>query len=200
MDALIGVFAGLALSAAVGFRVFVPLLFTGAAARLGYLELTRDMTWLASDAALVALATATLLEVSAYYVPWLDNLLDAIAAPAAVGAGVITWAAVTPELSPLLRWTLAIVAGGGAAGLVQSGTTLLRLHSSTLTAGLGNPVVATGELAGSVSLSVLAVLAPLLAAMLVVLLLVGLGGFYRRATRRRNAPRTRSRKGPPARG
>jgi len=187
VDALIGFFVGLALSAAVGFRVFVPLLLTGSAARLGYLELTTDMAWLASDAALVALATATVLEVSAYYVPWLDNLLDTVATPTAVVAGVIAWAAVTPELSPLLRWTLAVVAGGGAAGIVQSGTTLLRLHSSAFTAGLGNPVVATGELAGSVSLSVLAVLAPVLAAVLVLLVLVALGGLYRRATSRRNA-------------
>ena len=187
MDALIGFFVGLALSAAVGFRVFVPLLLTGSAARLGYLELTTDMAWLASDAALVALATATVLEVSAYYVPWLDNLLDTVATPTAVVAGVIAWAAVTPELSPLLRWTLAVVAGGGAAGLVQSGTALLRLHSTAFTAGLGNPVVATGELAGSVSLSVLAVLAPVLAAVLVLLVLVALGGLYRRATSRRNA-------------
>ena len=187
MDALIGFFVGLALSAAVGFRVFVPLLLTGSAARLGYLELTTDMAWLASDAALVALATATVLEVSAYYVPWLDNLLDTVATPTAVVAGVIAWAAVTPELSPLLRWTLAVIAGGGAAGLVQSGTALLRLHSTAFTAGLGNPVVATGELAGSVSLSVLAVLAPFLAAVLVLLVLVALGGLYRRATSRRNA-------------
>jgi uncharacterized protein DUF4126 len=187
VDTLIGVFAGLALSAAVGFRVFVPLLVTGSAARLGYLELTSDMAWLGSEVTLVALATATVLEVSAYYVPWLDNLLDTVATPTAIVAGVIVWAAVTPELSPLLRWTLAVVAGGGAAGLLQSGTTLLRSHSSVFTAGFGNPVVATGELAGSVSLSVLAVLAPVLAAMLVVVVLVGLGGFYRRATRRRNA-------------
>jgi len=133
VDALIGVFVGLALSAAVGFRVFIPLLLTGSAARLGYLELASDMAWLGSDAALVALATATVLEVSAYYVPWLDNLLDTIATPTAVVAGVITWAAVTPELSPLLRWTLAVVAGGGAAGLVQSSTALLRFQSSGFT-------------------------------------------------------------------
>ena len=187
MDAVVGVLAGLALSAAVGFRVFVPLLLTGSAARLGYLQLTSDMAWLGSDAALVALATATVFEVSAYYVPWLDNLLDTMATPAAIVAGVMAWAAVTPELSPLLRWTLAIVAGGGAAGLVQSGTAVLRLHSSAFTAGFGNPAVATGELAGAVSLSVLAVLAPVLAALLVVLVLVGLGAFYRRATSRRNA-------------
>lgn len=187
MDALIGVFVGLALSAAVGFRVFIPLLCTGSAARLGYLELTPDMAWLGSDAALVAMATATVLEVSAYYVPWLDNLLDTIATPTAVVAGVITWAAVTPELSPLLRWTLAVVAGGGAAGLVQSSTALLRLQSSGFTGGLGNPVLATGELLGSLTLSVLGVLAPALAAGLAVLVLVGLGWLYRRATSRRNA-------------
>lgn len=187
MDALIGVLAGLALSAAVGFRIFVPLLLTGSAGRLDYLELTTDMAWLGSDAALVALATATVLEVLAYYVPWLDNLLDTLATPTAILAGVIAWAAVTPELSPLLRWTLAVVAGGGAAGLVQSGRALLRLQSSTFTAGLGNPVVATGELVGSLVLSVLGVLAPVLAGVLVVLVLVGLGGVYRRATSRRNA-------------
>lgn len=187
MDALIGVFVGLALSAAVGFRVFIPLLFTGSAARLGYLELTADMAWLGSDGALVALATATVLEVSAYYVPWLDNLLDAIATPTAVVAGVITWAAVTPEFSPLLRWTLAVVAGGGAAGLVQSSTAFLRFQSSGFTGGLANPVLATGELLGALTLSVLGVLAPVLAAVLVVLVLVGLGWLYRRATSRRNA-------------
>lgn len=187
MDALIGVFVGLALSAAVGFRVFVPLLLTGLAARLGYLELTADMTWLGSDGALVALATATVLEVFAYYVPWLDNLLDTIATPSAVAAGAVVWAAVTPELSPLLRWTLAVVAGGGAAGLVQSSTALLRLKSSSFTAGLANPVLATAELAGSFTLCVVAVLVPVVAAVLVVLLLVGLGCLYRRATSRRNA-------------
>ena len=187
MDALIAVFVGLALSAAAGFRVFVPLLLTGLAARLGHLELTSDMAWLGSDAALVALASATVLEASAYYVPWLDNLLDTIATPAAVVAGVVAWAAVTPELSPLLRWTLAVVAGGGAAGLVQSGTALVRLKSSIFTAGLGNFAVATGELAGSLALSVLGVLVPVLAAVLALLVLGGIWHLYRRATSRRSA-------------
>ncbi|MGH7385153.1 MAG: DUF4126 domain-containing protein [Candidatus Rokuibacteriota bacterium] len=172
MDSLVGVPVGLALSAAAGFRVFVPLLLTGLAARSGYLTLTPATSWLGSDAALVALGTATILEVGAYYVPWLDNALDVMATPAAIMAGVLAWAAVTPELSPLLRWTLAVVAGGGAAGLVQTGTALLRLKSSTLTAGLGNSVVATAELVGSLALSLLGLLAPLIAAAVVVLVLV----------------------------
>jgi hypothetical protein len=37
------------------------------------------MTWLGSDAALVAFATALVVEIGAYYVPWLDNALDTIA-------------------------------------------------------------------------------------------------------------------------
>jgi hypothetical protein len=172
MDSLLGIPIGLALSTAAGLRVFVPLLLTGLAARLGYLTLTPSMTWIGSNPALLAFATATALEVGAYYVPWLDNLLDAVATPAAITAGVITTAAVTPELSPLVRWTLAIVAGGGVAGVVQVGTALLRLKSSTFTAGVGNPVLATGELVGSLMLSGLGLLAPLLAAAAVVVVLV----------------------------
>ncbi len=187
MDALIGVFAGLALSAAAGFRVFVPLLLTGLASRLGYLQLTSEMAWLGSDAALVALATATVLEVGAYYVPWLDNLLDTLATPTAIVTGVVAWAAFTPELSPLLRWTLAVIAGGGVAGGIQAGTALLRLKSSAFTGGLGNSLVATGELVGSLALSLLGLLVPVVAAVLVVLVLVVLGCRYRRATSRRKA-------------
>lgn len=152
--------------------MFVPLLLTGLAARLGYIRLTSGMAWLDSDPALVALATATVLEIGAYYVPWLDHVLDAAATPAAVTAGVIATAAVTPELPPLLRWTLAIVAGGGAAGMVHAGTALVRLQSSALTLGVGNPVVATGELAGAVILSGLALLAPLLAAAVGIAVLI----------------------------
>lgn len=152
--------------------MFVPLLLTGLAARIGYIRLTPGMAWLDSDPALVAFATATVLEIGAYYVPWVDNVLDAVGTPAAITAGVIATAAVTPELPPLLRWTLAIVAGGGAAGVVHAGTALVRLKSSALTVGAGNPVVATGELAGSVILSGLALLAPLLAAVVGVVVLV----------------------------
>lgn len=163
MEALLGLAVGLALSTAAGLRVFIPLLLTGLAGRLGYLTLTPGMSWLASDVALLALATATLLEVGAYYVPWLDNVLDTMAPPVAATAGIIATAAVTPELSPFLRWTLAIIVGGGMAGLVQVGTAMLRLKSSAFTGGIGNPVLATTELMGSLALSALALLAPFLA-------------------------------------
>jgi Domain of unknown function (DUF4126) len=189
VESLLGVPVGLALSTAAGLRVFVPLLLTGLAARAGYLSLTPGMSWIGSDAALLAFATATLAEVAAYYVPWLDNVLDTLATPTAILAGVVTTAAVTPELSPLVRWTLAIVAGGGAAGLVQAGTALLRLKSSAFTGGVGNPVVATAELVGSVALSVLGLMAPLLALALVVILLVVLARRVPRLLRERGRAR-----------
>ena len=172
MELLLGISAGLALSTAAGLRVFIPLLITSAAARLGFLALTPGMSWLGSEAALIAFATAAAVEVAAYYVPWLDHLVDMVAGPAAVTAGIIEMAAVTPQLPPLVRWTLAVLAGGGVAGLAQLGTTLLRLKSSTLTLGLGNPVVASTELIGAVALAVLALLAPILGAVVVVALLV----------------------------
>ncbi|HKZ05308.1 MAG TPA: DUF4126 domain-containing protein [Methylomirabilota bacterium] len=186
MEPWLGIPVGLALSTAAGLRIFVPLLLTGLAGRFGYLPLTPGMSWIASDAALVAFATATVLEVVAYYVPWLDNLLDTLATPAAATAGVIATAAVTPDLPPLLRWTLAIVAGGGVAGMVQAGTALLRLKSSAFTAGAGNPLLATGELMGSLALSVLALLIPLLAGVVAVVVLVVLG--WRLAITRRRRP------------
>jgi hypothetical protein len=67
VDSLLGIPVGLALSAATGLRVFVPLLLTSLAARVGYLTLTPSMAWIGSDAALVAFATATVLEVGAYW-------------------------------------------------------------------------------------------------------------------------------------
>ena len=175
--------------------MFVPLLLTGLAARAGWVVLTPSMDWIGSDTALVAFATATGLEVVAYYVPWLDNILDTIATPAAITAGVITTAAATPDLSPFLRWTLAIVAGGGAAGLVQASTALLRLKSSVFTTGIGNPVVATGELMGSVALSLLGLLAPLLAAAVALILLVVLARRAGRLLRERRRTRPPSSKG-----
>lgn len=189
METLLGIPIGLALSTAAGLRVFVPLLITSVAARSGYVTLTTGMTWLGSDAALAAFATALVVEVSAYYVPWLDNVLDTIATPIATTAGIIAMAAVTPELPPLLRWTLAVVAGGGAAGLAHVSTSLVRLKSTALTVGAGNPVVATGELVGSVILSLLGLLAPLLAAAAVVVLAAVLvHRVSRRLHRRRITP------------
>ena len=169
-ESLVSIALGLGLSAACGFRVFVPLLLISAAARYDYLALSPGFAWMESTAALVAFGTATVLEVAAYYVPWLDNFLDAAATPAAVLAGVLASAAVFVEMPPLIRWSLALIGGGTAAGLIQGATVLLRLKSLALSGGLTNPLVSTAELAGSTITSVLAILLPILC---LALLIVG---------------------------
>jgi hypothetical protein len=167
-EALLSIGVGLALAAAAGFRVFVPLLAVSLAARSGWIELSPSFDWLAATPATVALATATVMEVGAYYVPFLDNVLDAIAAPVAILAGIVAAASVLTDLPPWLQYAIAIVGAGGTAGAVHATTSLLRLKSSAATAGFGNPFFATLELIGSVLIAVLALIAPVIALVVVV--------------------------------
>lgn len=167
---LLSIALGIGLSAACGFRVFVPLLALSIASLGGWVPLSGSFEWMGTIPAMVVFATATILEVAAYYIPWFDNLLDAVATPAAVIAGVITSLAVFTEIDPLLKWTLAIIGGGGAAGLIQGATALLRLKSTTLTGGIGNPVIATLEFAVSILTSILSLLVPFVAILAVIFL------------------------------
>lgn len=171
MDTVFSVLAGLGLAAACGFRVFVPLLVAGIAARAGMIQPSPDFAWLGSNTALLALGLATVLEVGAYYIPWLDHALDTLASPAAVVAGSTMVAAMAVDMDPLVRWSLAIIAGGGLAATVQTGTVAARGASFTLTGGVSNPVVSTGELGGALATSAVSVVAPGLA----LVGLVGLG-------------------------
>jgi hypothetical protein len=168
METLLSIALGIGLSAACGFRVFIPLLIISAANYAGHISLSPEFEWIGTLPALIAFGTATILEILAYYIPWLDQLLDTIATPAAIVAGVIASASVFAEVSPLFRWTLALIGGGGIAGLVQGATALTRLKSTAMTGGLGNPIVSTAELLGSVVTSVLALLAPILCVILIL--------------------------------
>lgn len=168
---LLGLTIGIGLSAATGLRVFVPLLGVSIAARSGHLLLAPGFQWLGTWPALTALAVATIVEVAAYFIPWLDHALDAVAAPAAVVAGTLLTVSLLGDASPFLRWTLGIIAGGGVAGLVQAGTMLARGASTAATGGLGNPLVAFLEFTGSALLTLLAILLPLLCAALALALI-----------------------------
>jgi hypothetical protein len=166
VDTVLGVLLGIGLAAAVGFRIFVPFLVLSVAAQAGHLPLASGFEWIATPTALIAFALATALEVVAYFVPWLDNLLDALAGPVTVAAGMAATAAVATDLPPALRWTVAVIAGGGVAGVVHGSTALVRATSSVTTGGLGNFAVSGLELAGSVVTSVAAVVVPLLGGLL----------------------------------
>jgi uncharacterized protein DUF4126 len=163
METLLSICVGIGLSAACGFRVFVPLVVMSVAALTGHLTLAHGFEWVGSYPALIAFAVATCVEIAGYYLPWVDNLLDTIATPAAVIAGTLITASLVTDLSPFLKWTLAIIAGGGVAGMVQGTTVTARGLSSIGTGGLGNALIATAELAASTIASIIAVLAPLVA-------------------------------------
>jgi uncharacterized protein DUF4126 len=163
MNALLSVLLGIGLSAACGFRIFVPFLLVGIAARTGHVTLGPAFAWMAATPALIAFGFATVVEISAYYVPWLDHALDLAATPASVVAGLVMTASVVTGLDPMLKWTLALIAGGGIAGTVQALTVGTRKLSLLTTAGFANPIVSTAELLGSVLLTMLAIALPLLA-------------------------------------
>ena len=150
MEILVSVGLGVGLAAACGLRVFLPVLFMGLAARAGFLTLADGFEWMAGYPALLALGVATACEIGAYFVPWLDNLLDTVATPAAITAGTVVAAANIETATPLLGWSLATVTGGSAVAVVQTGTTMLRAASTATTGGLGNPLVSTAELVGAV--------------------------------------------------
>jgi hypothetical protein len=171
LDLALSIALGVGLAAATGFRVFLPMLVMSAAAYTGHLPLSENFAWLGTPSALMMLGVAALVEILAYYIPGVDNLLDALATPAAVVAGTLVSAAVITDLPPMLKWTTAIIAGGGVAGLTQGVTALLRAKSTVLTAGVGNPVIATAELGGSLLVSLLALAAPLVALLVVIVFL-----------------------------
>lgn len=172
MEALLSVAVGIGLAAACGFRIFVPLFLISIAHHTGHLALADGFEWMGSPVAAVAFGAATFFEILAYYVPFFDNLLDTLAAPSAVVAGTIATASQVGEMDPWLAWSVAIIGGGGSAGVVQGITTVTRQISSLATAGFGNPLVSTFEAGASLGMTFLAVLAPLVAVFLLLALVL----------------------------
>ena len=185
METVVSLALGIALAAAVGFRIFVPLLVVSVAAHFGNIHVAPTFDWLGTLPAMAMLGVAAMVEIAAYYIPGVDNLLDAIATPVAVGAGIMMVAAPLWDMPPLIKWTTAVIAGGGAAGVTHGITSLLRAKSTLTTGGLGNPVVATTELGGALGLSLLALATPVLALVLVMVTIGCLVWMVRRLARRR---------------
>lgn len=175
---------GLALAACSGFRVFVPLLAANLAYLTGFLAPSPGFAWLGTWAAFAVLSTATLAEMLAYYVPVIDNLLDSITTPASFIAGTLLMTSALPEMSPMVRWGLGILVGGGAAGFIQTGTSVLRAGSTLTTGGLANPILATVENMLAVVGSILGLFLPLIMAGLALVLVLYLAGRIRRRLRR----------------
>lgn len=172
MDTLLTICVGIGLSAACGFRVFVPPLVMSVASIYGHLNLSPNFEWMGTYPALVVFAVATCVEIAAYYIPFVDHLLDMVATPMAIAAGTIVTASLIPDADPMLQWTVALIAGGGSAGTIQAFSGIARLASTIMTGGLGNGLISTIESSSSIILSGLAIAVPVFAVCLVAVLLV----------------------------
>lgn len=170
-ETIISIFLGIGLAASVGFRVFVPLFALSLASYFDVWQLNESWEWIGSTTALITLGVATLVEVFAYYIPYIDNLLDTVSVPLAALAGTAVMLSTVSDLSPVITWALAIIAGGGTAAAISGTSSSTRLASTATTGGLANPIVTTLETGTSIVMSVVSIFIPILAIIFVIIIL-----------------------------
>lgn len=168
---VISAFIGIGLSAATGFRVFLPMFAVSLASYFHWIPMNENFEWLSGLPALITTGIATIVEILAYYIPFIDHLLDTVSIPMATVAGSILFASQFADLGTFPQWALALIAGGGTAATISSGFAGIRAASTATTGGLGNSVVGTTETAGAGIMTVLAMVAPIIAAVAAIILL-----------------------------
>ena len=192
LEIIISVCLGIGLSASAGFRIFVPLLLLSIAGYFEWIPLNEDWHWAGSITAIIVLAAASMFELVAYLIPYVDNLLDTISIPLATVAGTLVMFTVLGDVDPIYSWTLAIIAGGGTAASIATTTSAARATSTTVTAGMANPLISVMEAIVSFFLSLLSLIAPIIAVIAVVLTLLGMRKLYRFMFRRSSLSRKRN--------
>jgi len=173
MELLVSICMGIGLAAACGLRVFLPLVALSVGTRFGIVTPGEGWEWIGSTGAVVGLSVAAVVEVGGYYIPWIDHALDALATPLAVVAGgVAAMAAMgaVGDMPPLVSHGAALLTGGAAAGAVQATSVVARAASTATTGGLMNWAVATIENVAGLVLSVLAVVVPVLAGLVLLVI------------------------------
>lgn len=179
-ETILSICLGVGLSASVGFRVFLPLFALSLASYFDVWQLNESWEWIGSTAALITLGAATVVEIFAYFIPYIDNLLDSVAVPLAALAGTAIMLSTVADLSPVITWSLAIIAGGGTAAAVAGTSTTTRLASTISTGGIANPLVSTIETGTSVVMSIVSIFLPILAGILVIALLFIIFKLYKK--------------------
>lgn len=170
MILIMSFFLGLGLAASAGFRVFLPLLAMSLATYFDIVPVAESWAWVGSIPAIIALGIASVIEVLAYYIPWVDNMLDTISVPLAGIAGTMLMAVALTDVSPFVQWGLAIIAGGGAASTISATSATTRMASSVATAGVGNPIVSTVETGTSFLLSLVSIIIPFFGFLMVLMI------------------------------
>lgn len=188
MDIVFQVLIGIGLSATCGFRVFVPLFVMSIAGVSGYMEFSAGFGWIGTYPALIIFGVATVLEIVAYFVPYVDNILDMASIPIAVVAGVVIVASVVTDVDPMIRWTLALVAGGGIAAGTSMISNGIHALSTATTGGVANPAVSAAETGGSIVMTVLSVVIPVAGVLLIAIIVFLIIRRLLRRKRKKNPP------------
>lgn len=179
-DTIISIFLGIGLAASVGFRVFLPLFALSLASYFNVWELNENWEWVGSLTAVITLGVATLVEIFAYFIPWVDNILDSLAILLAAIAGTAVVVSTVANLDPVVTWSLAIIAGGGTATAIKGAGATSRLASTASTGGLANPLVSTMETGTALVVSTASIFAPIVAAVIVIVILIIVFRIYRK--------------------
>ena len=180
----ISAFIGIGLAAATGFRVFLPMFAVSLASYMGWIPMNESFQWLSGLPTLITTGIATIVEILAYYIPFVDHLLDTMSIPLATVAGSVMFASQFAEIGTFPQWALALIAGGGTAAAISSGFAGTRAASTATTGGLGNSVVATTETAGAGIMSILALAAPIIAFIVAIILIIAVVFFGRKIWRK----------------
>jgi hypothetical protein len=183
---LVAIAAGVVLAASAGLRAFVPLFAVGVASRTFGWDVATEMQWLASNTALTCFGIASALEIAADKIPVVDHALDAVHTIIGPIAGALAGLSVWLHFPPGIATVLALAVGAPIAGGVHFLAATTRVKSTVVSGGTLNPVASTVEDGLTVGAIVIAIVAPLLALALTIVLLVVIGRFI--AKRRRRSP------------
>ncbi|MGB5172520.1 DUF4126 domain-containing protein [Eudoraea sp.] len=179
-ETIISIFLGVGLAASAGFRVFLPLFALSLASHFGVWELNEHWQWIGSMFAVITLGIATVIELLAYFIPWVDNVLDSASLPLAGIAGTAVMVSTIANLDPVVTWSLAIIAGGGTATAIKGASAAGRLTSTVSTGGLTNPLISAIESGTAMVVTTASIFAPILAMILVIVILAFIFYIYRK--------------------
>lgn len=183
-DTMIGLMTALGLSTAAGLNAYLPLLILGGLARwTDLIVLDAPYDALEEPAVMLAIAIIALVDFVGDKVPAIDHVLHAVGIVVAPIAGAVLALAATGNES--VDPAFPVVLGVAAAGATHAARSIVRPASTAFTGGAGNPVLSLGEDAVSTLLSFSAVIVPVVAFLLVLVLFGLLVWGVRRAWRRR---------------
>jgi len=163
------VLAAFGLSGAAGLNAWIPLLAAGLLDRAGQLQLAEPYDAIATTPGLIVIGTLFVLDFVGDKVPAIDHVLHAIGTVVHPASGAIVFAGPTEAPTDIPSVVL-FALGATVAGSLHATRATIRPASTTLTAGAGNPVLSFGEDVSSAVLSVVAVLAPLLGVLMLIVI------------------------------